>query len=158
MAKVGCRTSLLPQVTEGGVRALWKEIRQRERARVGLGAGHVVRWNRRAVLRYTHLRTDRGDVGRWRRTIGGGDHLCRLCRTQEEMGIHLVMGCEGSHDMRRWDWRSWGELDDRKRWRYIEEDSAGKVVVRDRVEDFFVDLDRVLVGVGWVAAGGPLLG
>ena len=32
MAKAGCRESLLPQVTEGGVRAYWKDVRSRERA------------------------------------------------------------------------------------------------------------------------------
>ena len=32
MAKAGCRESLLPQVTDGGVRAYWKDIRSRERA------------------------------------------------------------------------------------------------------------------------------
>ena len=54
MAKAGCREPLLPQVTEGGVRAYWKDVRRRERAQRGLGSGRVVRWNRRAVLRYTH--------------------------------------------------------------------------------------------------------
>ena len=56
MAKAGCRDSLLPQVTEGGLRAYWKDVRSRERAQRGLGSGRVVWWNRRAVLRYTHLR------------------------------------------------------------------------------------------------------
>ena len=32
MAKAGCRESLLPQVTEGGVRAYWKGVRSKERA------------------------------------------------------------------------------------------------------------------------------
>ena len=56
MAKAGCRESLLPQVMEGGVRAYWKDVRSGERAQRGLGSGRVVRWDRRAVLRYTHLR------------------------------------------------------------------------------------------------------
>ena len=51
MAKAGCRESLLPQLMEGGMRAHWKEVRERERAQQVLGAGRVVRWNRRAVLR-----------------------------------------------------------------------------------------------------------
>ena len=63
MAKAGCRESLLPQVTEGGVRVYWKEVRSRERAQLGLGSGGVVRWSRRAVLRYAHLRVGKGDVG-----------------------------------------------------------------------------------------------
>ena len=33
MAKTRCRESLLPQVTEGGVKAYWKEVRGRERDR-----------------------------------------------------------------------------------------------------------------------------
>ena len=87
MAKAGCRESLLPQVTEGGVRAYWKDVRSRERAQRGLGSGRVVRWNRRAVLRYTHLRVGKGDVGEWRRVIGNEDTLCRLCGVEEETGI-----------------------------------------------------------------------
>lgn len=63
MAKAGCRESLLPQITEGGVRAMWKRVRQSKRARMGLGLGRVVRWDRRAVLRYTHLRVGTGDLG-----------------------------------------------------------------------------------------------
>ena len=43
MAKAGCRESLLPQITEGGVRAYWKDVRARERAQRGLGSGRVVR-------------------------------------------------------------------------------------------------------------------
>ena len=62
MAKAGYRESLLPQVTEGGVRAYWKDVCSRERAQRGLGSGRVVRWNRRAVLRYTHLRVGKGDL------------------------------------------------------------------------------------------------
>ena len=39
-------------------------------------------------------------------------------------------------------------MDDKRRRRYTVEGEGGKVLVRDRVEDFFVALDRVLVGVG----------
>ena len=148
MAKTGCRESLLPQVTEGGVRAYWKDVHSRERAQRGLGSGRVVRWNRRAVLRYTHLRVGKGDVGEWRRVIGNEDTLCRLCGVEEETGTHLVFGYGESYELRPWDWTSWEELDDKRRWRYTVEGEGGKVLVRDRVEDFFVALDRVLVGVG----------
>ena len=147
-AKAGCRVSLLPQVTEGGVRALWKRVRQGRWARNGLGLSRVVRWTRRAALRYTHLRVGKGDVGQWRRVLGRGEHLCRLCGTEEETGAHLVMACDEVSELSRWSWRSWEEMDDRRKGRYIEEDGEGKQVVRDRVGDFFVDLDRVLVGVG----------
>ena len=148
MAKAGCRGSLLPQVTEGGVRAYWKDVRSRERAQRGLGSGRVVRWNRRAVLRYTHLRVGKGDVGEWRRVVGNEDTLCRQCGVEEETGNHLVFGCEESYCLRSWDWTSWDELDDKRRWRYTIQGEGGKVLARDRVEDFFVALDRVLVGVG----------
>ena len=100
MAKTGCREPLLPQVTEGGVKAYWKEVRGRERAQQGLGSGRVLRWNRRAVLRYTHLRVGKGDVGEWRRAIGNENSLCRLCKVEEEIGTHLVFRCEESYGLR----------------------------------------------------------
>ena len=148
MAKAGCRESLLPQVTEGGVRAYWKDVRSRERAQRGLGSGRVVRWNRRAILRYSHLRVGKGDVGEWRRVIGKEDTLCRMCGVEEETGNHLVFGCRESHRLRPWNWTSWEEFDDKRRWRYTVEGEGGKVLLQDKVEDFFVALDRVLVGVG----------
>ena len=43
MAKAGCRESLVPQMTEGGVRAYWKDVRSRERAQQYLGYRRVVR-------------------------------------------------------------------------------------------------------------------
>ena len=43
IAKAGCREPLAPQVTEGGVRAYWKDVRSRERVQRGLGSGQVVR-------------------------------------------------------------------------------------------------------------------
>ena len=39
-------------------------------------------------------------------------------------------------------------MDDKRRWRYAVEGEGGKLVVRDKVEDFFVPLDRALVRVG----------
>ena len=116
MAKTGCRESFLPQVTEDGVRAYWKEARGRERAQQGLGSGRVVPWNRRAVLRYTHLRVGKGDVGEWRPAIGNENSLCRLCKMEKETGTHLVFGCEESYGLRPWDWTSWEEMDDKRKW------------------------------------------
>ena len=78
LAKAGCRESLLPQVTDGGVWAYWKDVPSRGRAQRGLGSGRVVRWNRRAVLRYTHLRVGKGDVGGWRQVVGTENTLCCL--------------------------------------------------------------------------------
>ena len=87
-------------------------------------------------------------MGEWRWVIGAEGTLCRLCGVEEETGTHLVFGCEESYGLRPWDWASWGEMDDRKRWRYTGEGEGGKVMVRDKVEDFFAALDKALVGVG----------
>ena len=74
--------------------------------------------------------------------------MCRLCGVEEQTGTHLVFGCEESNGLGLWDWTSWEELDDKRRWRYTVEGEGGQVFVRDKVEDFFVALDRVLVSVG----------
>ena len=147
-AKAGCGESLLPQITEGGVSAYWKDVRARERAQRGLGSGRVVRWNRRAVLRYRHLRVGKGDVGEWRRVIGTEGTLCLLFGIEEETETHLVFGCEGSYGLQPWNWTSWEEMDDKRRWRYTVGGEGGKVMGCDKVEDFFVALDKALVGVG----------
>ena len=39
-------------------------------------------------------------------------------------------------------------MDDKQRWQYTVEGEGGKVMVRNKVEDFFIALDRALVGVG----------
>ena len=100
MAKTGCRASHLPQVTEGGVRAYWKDVRSRERVQQGLGSGRVVRWNRRAILRCTHLWVGKGDVGEWRRVVGNGGTLCPLCGVAEETRTHLLFMREESYGLR----------------------------------------------------------
>lgn len=51
MATAGCRASVLLQIMEGGVHAMWKDRRSRERVSSGWGMGWVVCWNRRAALR-----------------------------------------------------------------------------------------------------------
>ena len=80
--------------------------------------------------------------------VGNENTLCRLCRVEEETGTHLVFGCNESYGLRPWDWISWEEMDDKQRWQYTVEGQGGKVVVRDKVEDFFDALDSALVGVG----------
>ena len=106
--------------------------------------GRVVRWGQRASLRYTHLRTCKGDLGCATRVLGNGEHLCLLYGIKGEMGHHLVMGYGECHYLQRWEWSSWEQLDDRGRWRYTEEIPDGIMVVQDRVEDFFKDLDTVV--------------
>ena len=39
-------------------------------------------------------------------------------------------------------------MDDREEWWYTVEGERGKLVVRDKVEDVFVTLDRVMAEVG----------
>ena len=88
-------------------------------------------------------------MGEWRRVIGVEGTLCRLCGVEEETGTHLVFGCEESYGLRPSNWASWEEMDDKRRWRYtFEGEEGGKVMVRDKVEDFFVAQDRALVVVG----------
>ena len=95
-----------------------------------------------------YLRVGKGDVGEWRRVIGTEGTLCHLWGVEEESGIHLVFGCEESYGLRLWNWASWEEMDDKRRWQYTVEREGGKVMVRDKVEDVFVALDRAVVGVG----------
>ena len=113
------------------MRAYWKDVRSPERAQRGLGFGRVVRWNRKAVLRYTHLGMGKGDVGEWRRVIGNGNTLCRLCGVDEETGTHLVFGCKESYGLRQWNWTLWEGMDDKQRWRYTVEGEGGKEFFRD---------------------------
>lgn len=148
MVKVGCKESLLHQVMARGVRAKWKHIPSKKRAVSGLGARRIACWDRRAVLRYTQLRVGKGDVRELRRVIGAQKALSRPCRVEEETGAHLVFSCEESYRLWPWDWTLWEQLDDRKKWQYTVEEEGGKLVVRDKVEDVFVTLDRVMVVVG----------
>ena len=53
--------------------------------------------------------------------IGAQKTLCRLCGVEEGTGVHLVFGCEESYGLPPWNWTSWEELDDRKKWRYTVE-------------------------------------
>ena len=148
LPKAGCLAFGDPQVTEWGVRALWKWLRAGQRGVVGLCAGRAPRWGRRAISRYAQARTRKGDLGIWRRRLGRGDGLCRLCRGGEvETGDHLVFNCAGMRGFVGWDWRGWIDWDDRSRWAY-EYELGGRVSVGDQVEDFFSKLDRELCGVG----------
>ena len=72
MAQEGCRPDGDPQVTEGGVRALWKRLKAGQRRVVGLGVGRTTQWEWRALSRYVQARTEKGDLGFWRRRLGRG--------------------------------------------------------------------------------------
>ena len=100
MAKEGCGANGEPQVTEGGVRALWKRLGAGQRTVVGLGAGRATQWGRRALSRYMQTRIGKGDLEVWRMRLGKGDGLCRLCRRGVvESWDHLVFECEGTRSL-----------------------------------------------------------
>ena len=123
-------------------------MRSRERAQQDLGSERVVQWNRRAVLRYTHLRVGKQCVREWRWVIGNEGTLCRLCGVGEETWTPVVFGGEESYGLWPWDWTSREEMDDKRWWRYTVEGEGEKVVARSKVEDFFLALDSALVEVG----------
>ena len=136
LARAGCGGGGIPRAMEGGVRALWKKLRARERSVSGLGAGRISGWGRRAASRYTQLRTGKGDLGVWRKRLGRGLGSCCLCQGDLEMGGHLVFRCPKTQEGIGWQWARWIDLDDKARWAY-EYEEAGRVWVGDRVEDFF---------------------
>ena len=49
---------------------MWKAKRQKERVVVGYSKGRVPKWNRRAVVNYTHTRTGKGNLKVWRFRLG----------------------------------------------------------------------------------------
>lgn len=64
-----------------------------------------------------------------------------------ETGDHLVFEYEGTRGFTGWDWRRWVDLDDKSRWAYDYEHD-GRVMLSDRVKDFFARFDCELGGVG----------
>ena len=68
------------QITEWGLRQVWKAKRQAERAVEGYGKGRVPGWNRRALVNYTHTRKGKGNLMVWRFFHGKADlERCRMC-------------------------------------------------------------------------------
>ena len=49
----------------------------------------------------------------------------------------LCFACDGTLALEGWDWHSWGEMDEKRRWQY-RVDIVGKEVVKDQVKDFFL--------------------
>ena len=147
MAKTVCGGGGLQKATEGGVRALWKRLRAGKRSVLGLGAGRLSKWGRRASSRYAQLPMGKADLGVWKERLGTGLGSCHLCREDLETGGHLVFKCPKTREGVGWQWARWIELDDRAKWAY-EFEEAGCVWVGDRMEDFFTWLDRELGGVG----------
>lgn len=70
------------KVREGGVRALWKRFRARDRSVCGFGKGRVSKCSRIAGSSYVQARTEKGKLVAWRERLGrvaGFDSLCLLC-------------------------------------------------------------------------------
>ena len=91
-------------VTEGGIRAIVKEGRMKERVVKGFGMGRVVRWSSRlAVTAYSQLHTGKGRLVAWRHKIGQHETgFCGRC-TVPETGPHAAVGCmDGEGFGRRW--------------------------------------------------------
>ena len=133
-------------VTEGGIRAWVKEMRKEERVVKGFGVGRVVRWKSRyAVSAYSQLRTGKGLLGAWLKKIGkaeSGD--CVRCGV-EGSGTHEAFGCMAGEAWGR-RWSTWGQMDEKVRWRRVEKGPDEKEVVIDLVEEW---CDR-----WWREAGG----
>ena len=62
LAKGGCLALGDLQLTQGGVRVLWRQLRAGQRRVVGLGAGRTTKWGRRAISRYEQAHTGKGDL------------------------------------------------------------------------------------------------
>ena len=101
-------------VTEGRIRAFWKETQRAERECVGFGRGEAVGWGRKALTNYTHVRTGKGKIGYWRELVGQRDAGCRRCSANLEDGDHVAFHCDGRAEGRHW--ASWEEMESGERW------------------------------------------
>ena len=105
-------------VTEGGIRAFWREARRAERECEGFGMGRAVEWGRRALTNYTHARTGKGKLGYWRELVGQRDAGCRRCGVNMEDGDYVAFNCRERAEGRRW--ASWAEVEEGDKWREAE--------------------------------------
>ena len=101
-------------VTEGSIRAFWKEAQRAERECEGFGFGRAVEWGRKALTNYTHARTGKGKIGYWRELIGQRDAGCRRCEASVEDADHVVFHCRGRAKGRQW--TSWAEVESEGNW------------------------------------------
>ena len=115
-------------VTEGGVRALVKERRKKERIAKAFCMGRVVRWSSRwVVIAYSQLRTGKGRLAASRYRIGRHEMaLCRKCAVPKT-GPHVAVRCMegeglgrnvalGHKWMRRIGGRACRRVSGRRRW------------------------------------------
>ena len=123
-------------VREGGIRAMVKEGRKKERVVKGFSMGRVVRWSSRlAVTAYSQLHTGKGQLAAWRHKIGRHDTgLCRRCAVPET-GPHAAVGCMDGENFGR-KWSTWGQMDEKNPCRRVEKGEGDKEVGIDLVEEW----------------------
>ena len=124
------------KVTEGGIKAVWQEMRRNERRVEGFGKGRVIGWNRTSVTAYSHMRTGKGRLRGWREKIGKEDFgFCQCGAGMMETGTHAAFGCiQGERWGRRWS--TWKQMDQRWRWRDTIIDENGKEQEIDLIEEW----------------------
>ena len=108
----------------------------KERVVKGFGMRRVVRWTSRlAVTAYSQLCTGKGRLAAWRHKIGRHEtELCGRCAVLET-GPHVAVGCmDGACIGRRWS--TWGQMDEKNRWRRVEKGEGNKEMVIDLVEEW----------------------
>ena len=101
-------------LTEGGIRAFWKEAQRVEKECEGFGLDRVVEWGRKALTNYTHARMGKGKIGYWRKLVGQRDEACRRCGASVEDGDHVVFYCGERAKGGRW--ASWAEVESGDNW------------------------------------------
>ena len=52
---------MIPEITEEGLKQMWKVIRANKRSIVGFGSGKVPKWSRAAGVMYAHLSMNKGN-------------------------------------------------------------------------------------------------
>ena len=103
------------KVTQGGIKAVWQEMRRNERRVEGFGKGRVIGWNRTSVTAYSHIRTGKGRLRGWRKKIGKEDWgYCYCGAGVTETGTHAAFGYI---DGEKWGgrWNTWKQMD--QKWR-----------------------------------------
>ena len=136
-------SSLMPEmehITEGGIKQWWRRSRTRERKKEDTVQGRAIKWNRTALRNYTHCRTGKGRLGRWRNILDPWeDQSCRWCNAEDETGNHIAISCpQGEWLGRRWS--TWEQMTEAERWKRKEKEGDREITI-DLVEDFFARLD-----------------
>ena len=132
LAKEATVKQLATNVTEGGIKAVWQEIRRNERRVEGFGRGRVIGWNRDSVTAYSHLRTGKG-IESLEEKVGKEEFGYCKCGVTET-GNPVAFGCiQGEHWGRRWS--TWKQMDQKWRWRRMVKGEDGKEQEVDLIEE-----------------------